>query len=77
MSKKNKRKNKPRHNRNEFQKITGFENVEKFAEYEQGYNDCQELMINYLKNWNGVSDNSAFSKALLDKFNEIKIKETQ
>lgn len=53
----------------QFKKITGFNNPEEQAAYNKGYEDAEDLMVQYITNYNGYT-NSSFGQLIHDKVKE-------
>jgi len=63
----------PSFDETEFKKVTGWDTREEWKAYEEGREDEQEVICEWIKNWDG-STNSQLGQILFSKMKEIKDK---
>jgi hypothetical protein len=57
-------------NKEDHKTITGWPTPEEYLAYEEGRRDEQEVMMDFIKKWDGYT-NSSFGIAMSKKFNEL------
>lgn len=56
--------------KSEHKKITGFNTPNELLIYQQGYNDHEQIMMEWIKKWNG-NNRSQLGKLLNEKYKEL------